>query len=77
MKRNITEVPSQTSKKVWTESGDSGLGEREKLDLSFGDTMPTDTPVSSARDSPVPDEEEVNINTGGVISKSHRKFQSL
>ena len=70
MKRNITEVLNQTSKKVRSESGDSGLGEREKLDLSFGDTTPTDPPVS-ARSSPVPNEEEGGGGAGDQDRLSH------
>ena len=70
LKRNITEVLNQTSKKVRSESGDSGLGEREQLDLSFGDTTPTDPPVS-ARSSPVPNEEEGGGGAGDQDRLSH------
>ena len=70
LKRNITEVLNQTSKKVRSESGDSGLGEREQLDLSFGDTTPTDPPVS-ARSSPVPNKEEGGGGAGDQDRLSH------
>ena len=70
LKINITEVLNQTSKKVRSESGDSGLGEREQLDLSFGDTTPTDPPVS-ARSSPVPNEEEGGGGAGDQDRLSH------
>ena len=76
MKRNITEVLNQTSKKVRSESGDSGLGEREKLDLSFGDTTPTDPPVS-ARSSPVPNEEEGGGGAGDQDRLSHSLGQGV
>ena len=70
MKRRTTEVPSLSPKKVWTESGDStdsGLGKREKLNLSPPDTTPTDPPVNIIS-SPVPHNKLVGGGGGRRLS---------
>ena len=78
VKRSTTEVPSPSPKKVRTESGDStdsGLGEREKPNLSLPDTTPTDPPANE--EVGVRDVERLSHSLGGEIGGGARLSHSL
>ena len=78
VKRSTTEVPSPSPKKVRTESGDStdsGLGEREKPNLSLPDTTPTDPPANE--EVGVRDVKRLSHSLGGDIGGGARLSHSL